>query len=237
MIFFRDFIKNHVLAYLIHKYYGVYYSPIDGRDMVPGASKIKQVVMEDGSLFNLTEVSRCILEQCYSEYNTQDISPDDVVLDLGAHVGGITIQLAWKCRHVYSVEPIFYRELEENIRINHLDNITVIKGSLGNTNTRKAITFNGVTGVPVPVYTFEQILKICNDKITFLKCDCEGAEEHIPLFYFDNIPKIEIETHRYLKNPNLDKIYAHLKFTRECSFTLSSENEEVIHARSKKGIK
>jgi FkbM family methyltransferase len=129
-----------------------------------------------------------------TEYRFEDIRPDDIVLDLGANVGGFAIRAAQKAKHVYAVEPLFYKELEENIARNGMgDKITVFRTAIGNGQTIK-LKYRDHESL-VETRSLKQIREMIPDKVTFLKVDIEGAEWGIFPADFCGIPRIEFEAH------------------------------------------
>ena len=60
-----------------------------------------------------------------------DLRSTDIVLDIGAHVGMITIRLAKTAKSVFAVEPLFTDELEGNVALNELHNVTMYEGNAG----------------------------------------------------------------------------------------------------------
>ncbi len=51
------------------------------------------------------------------EYRFDDIQKDDLVIDIGANVGGFCIRAARRSDHVLAVEPVLAEALRENIAI------------------------------------------------------------------------------------------------------------------------
>jgi len=64
-------------------------------------------------------------------YKFDDIHKDDIVIDIGANIGGFAIPASRLSHHVFAVEPILTKELIRNIELNNRD-ISVINGALGN---------------------------------------------------------------------------------------------------------
>lgn len=59
----------------------------------------------------------------YDEYGLADLEAGATVLDLGAHIGGVTVQMAMRGVRVYAYEPIpeNYALLVANVKANGLD--------------------------------------------------------------------------------------------------------------------
>lgn len=138
---------------------------------------------------NIAEISRSI-----NDYDTKDIRPSDIVLDIGANIGGFSLDICKKVHSVYAVEPLFIDKLNRNIELNNAKNINVIPCALGSGEID--ITYNGLSRKVIGL-SLGDIIKLCGDHIDFLKCDCEGAEWHIKLPEIMNIRRIEVEIHNF----------------------------------------
>jgi FkbM family methyltransferase len=164
----------------------------------------------------------CQLEpvmRVYREYQFEDIKPDDVVLDLGAHIGSFTIRAAAVCKHVFAVEPLFNEELQRNIELNGLKKkVTVCPFGLGDGRPIDIEFFGKKKGM-VRTHTLrvirDMIKKKYGEDITFLKIDVEGAEWLIYPEDLKGIRRIELEAHTgrntsFRENKELiDYIYEH----------------------------
>jgi FkbM family methyltransferase len=149
----------------------------------------------------------------YETYLKEDRSTPMVIFDVGAHVGIFTLKTAKKIRNrgiVVAIEPNphNYRRLQENIRLNGLDNIIVLNVALGEAsdivplwlpppteeNTGLAsIRFKvGNHSIPVIVKTLAEVMKELNiDAINLLKLDSEGAELAILKGLGENLRKTQ----------------------------------------------
>jgi len=130
-----------------------------------------------------------------TEYEFDDLGPDDIVLDLGANVGGFAIRAAQLAKHVYAVEPLFWKELKDNIlRNNMVDKITVIPRAIGYRDLVIDLQYRDHKA-KVSTLPLRTLLADIPEKVTFLKVDIEGAEWGIDPVEFDGIPRIEFEAH------------------------------------------
>jgi len=155
-------------------------------------SVVDKIITPEGLIFCPEDTD--ILYRILCEYRFDDLKPDDVVLDLGANVGGFTLRAAKICKHVYAVEPLFVKELEVNIARNNLqDKITIIPYGVG-FGEKININYQG-TEKMVQTYPLSRILKMIPEKITFMKCDIEGAEWCIEPDDLSGISRIEFEVH------------------------------------------
>ena len=137
-----------------------------------------------------------LVDQAINEYDYSDIRETDIVLDLGACVGGFSLEVHNKVNHVYAVEPIFCDELRANIELNQANNITVFKCALGEPNTTEHISFVG-RRIDVPCMSLSEIIELCGGHIDVLKTDCEGGEWHIKPHELKGIRRIEAEIHSF----------------------------------------
>tara|TARA_R110001592_G_scaffold5649_4_gene31078 strand:+ start:2351 stop:3049 length:699 start_codon:yes stop_codon:yes gene_type:complete len=164
------------------------------------------------------------------EYNTKniDFKPGDVVLDIGANVGGVSIMLAKKYPFLkiysYEAHPINFQNLQKNIKENNITNITpfnyavysvdnhLINISLCTTNTGATNSFIDIdkrdigqsSNIDVPTISLDTIIKNNNiENLKFLKMDCEGAEfeilESSKLINEISVENLGIEVHLFME--------------------------------------
>lgn len=140
------------------------------------------------------------------EYNTKSINfkPGDVVIDIGANVGSVSIMLAKKYPFLkiysYEAHPINFQNLQKNIKENNISNIKAFNNavfsednyfidiSLNVDNTGASNSFidpkeypdlyeKEYSSVQVPTISLDTIIRENNiQNIKLLKMDCEGAE-------------------------------------------------------------
>lgn len=140
------------------------------------------------------------------EYNTKNINfkPGDVVIDIGANVGSVSIMLAKKYPFLkiysYEAHPINFQNLQKNIKENNISNIKAFNNavfsednyfidiSLNIDNTGASNSFidpeeypdlyeKEYSSVQVPTISLDTIIRENNiQNIKLLKMDCEGAE-------------------------------------------------------------
>jgi FkbM family methyltransferase len=155
--------------------------------------QIRLLELDDGSKFPVHDIYDLVhFLWVREEYRFEDIQSEDIVIDLGANIGGFCIQSSKLSNHVFAVEPLFADKLRENIILNHVD-VTVIEAALGKGNPlelgyqdRKKI---------VQTIPFSQIKKMAGG-CDFLKCDCEGAEHLLTPEDLKGVRRIEMEVHR-----------------------------------------
>jgi len=129
--------------------------------------------------------------QVQSDYQFDDIKEEDIVIDIGANIGGFSIPASRVSKHVYAVEPITVEELRKNIAMNNR-NITVLETALGNGQPEE-IRWR-TQHKPVLTMTLSEIKKRCGG-CDFLKVDCEGGEWAIRPWELEGTRRIEMEVH------------------------------------------
>ena len=167
-----------------------------------------------GSIMDSIPLTEVWTYQIYNP-NEFDLHKEDIVVDIGAHIGTFSVYAASKSPQgcVYSYEPVVenFDFLKRNIKLNNLTNVIPInkgvfrsRGQVKVYSSSSLATYSvygkgkGTRYVKViglkDVFT-DNSLK----KIDFLKLDCEGAEYEIlfntPKEYIDKINKIVLEYH------------------------------------------
>jgi FkbM family methyltransferase len=162
----------------------------DENKFIIDSKYVSHLVMKNGDLFYLSEdvgSSNSVLE----EYKFDDIRKDDIVIDIGANIGGFSIPASRMSNHVYAVEPFMVKELRENISLNKRD-IQVIEGALGNGDIME-VKWEGVHK-QLKTMTLSDLKNYCGG-CDFLKVDCEGGEWFIKPDELKGIRRIEMEVH------------------------------------------
>ena len=156
----------------------------------------------DTRIFDVIEVDGCkfwVSDQICAAQRVKDnpwfgnIRDTDIVVDVGANIGLITIPLAKIAKKVYSVEPLFYKELEDNVRLNGLRNVEIIPFGIGK-GYSKVIEFSSKCAKS-PMITFGALKKQIGGQIDFLKMDGEGCEWEIEPSDLTGIRELRIEFH------------------------------------------
>lgn len=137
-----------------------------------------------------------LVDQAIHEYDYYDILETDIVLDIGACVGGFSLEVHKNVTHVYAVEPVFLGELYANIELNRASNITVLEYALGESDTTQHVSFVDKTD-DVPCKSLTEIIELCGGRVDVLKIDCEGGEWHIKAHELEGIRRIEAEIHSF----------------------------------------
>ncbi len=159
------------------------------------------------------------------EYKIKDIelNDGDVIVDIGANVGIVSIYLAKRFPNVkilaYEAHPHTYKNLLENIELNDVKNIVphnlavyskdsdTLNITLDIVNTGSSSCFKNDEGQiteTVSTISLDTIIKNNNiSNIRYLKIDCEGAEfdiiEGSKLIHEIPVQEIGIEIHSFMK--------------------------------------
>jgi len=147
--------------------------------------------------------ARLVVREVYKldVYECGEIEKDDVVVDVGAHVGAFTLMSARRARLVVAVEPYppNVKLLLANMRINRLENVIAVDAALGSYDgeaelyiaTKTALhTISAnrkrLDGAISPIYdrrlkvklrTLDSVVEELGiKKVSFIKVDVEGAE-------------------------------------------------------------
>jgi len=155
------------------------------------------------------------LERLYSIPNFE-ISSNDQIIDVGAHIGIFSIFASQLCKNgkVFSYEPAKpnFEILQENISQNNINNIIAENKAGSNLKGKMKFYFSdddfaahslydkGDNWDEVETLSLKDIFDENNiKKCDFLKMDCEGAEYdmlmNLPEEYFRKISKICLEYH------------------------------------------
>lgn len=139
--------------------------------------------------------SNASINDVFTEYKFNDIQPTDIVLDIGANVGGFSIFISKMVKQVYAVEPMLDKILVENIKLNNIENITVFAEALG--KGMLEIPWEGCKNRYIIGKSLQTFINLCGGHIDFLKIDCEGGEWSIKPDELKGIRRIEGEIHNF----------------------------------------
>jgi FkbM family methyltransferase len=155
------------------------------------------------------------------EYNLTTIKfrRNDVVIDVGANIGIVSLYLAKKHPdiHVIAIEPVptTFSHLQENIVLNRVGNLTAVNCAVtrdgrdlrmivhpghsgGSTGHIRGLTQPGHYNLTVQSRTLDAIFEeYVQDRCRLLKVDCEGAEYEIlsSARCLDRVDYLGIELH------------------------------------------
>jgi hypothetical protein len=193
---------------------------------IVAADGTKYVLRDGANVCNVPDVKR--------DYRFDDIRKEDIVLDIGANVGGFAIPASRMSDHVFAVEPFTLGELYENIMLNKAK-VTLIDGALGN-GTPQEIQWATITKI-IKTFTLAKLKEKCGGKVDFLKCDVEGFEWEIDPWSFEGIRRIELECHYFPKpypqpNPGL-LMYLEKHYHIETSDRDEEPDVKIVHAVAK----
>lgn len=152
----------------------------------------------------------------------EEVGKDDVVIDLGAHVGNATIELAHRARHVHAFEPNRDNFQELKAQTANYPNVTLHQKAVSDKNgsvklffeetKKKKKFFQGSTivqGKPnigyanaydVETVSIVDVIDAIGEDVALIKMDIEGAEyivleALIASGRIDRVGKIYVECH------------------------------------------
>lgn len=194
------------------------------------------IKVEDEISLNIVDVEssetmKHMIEQVFNqdEYNIRkmDFEDGDVVIDIGANVGSVSLYIAKKYPNVkiysYEAHPINYQNLIRNISHNNITNIVahnlavshtdgdLVNITLSPNNTgsssifKSAKTDNEFLNFNIETISLDTIISTNNiEKVKFLKIDCEGSEFDI-LENYKQVNSVEIvnmsvEIHTFMEH-------------------------------------
>jgi FkbM family methyltransferase len=194
----------------------LYYDP----DWVNVKLSNYDIVEVDGCRFHVTDQINAIQRVKGNDWFDR-IRPTDVVVDIGANIGAMTIPFAKVAKRVYAVEPLFFEDLESNIKLNGLNNTIVFHAGIGN-GEFKEISFSSKKAT-IHTITFGELKSIVGGHIDFLKMDGEGCEWDIEPPELKGIRELRIEFHISRNSTKRDRV----KY-REYLDWMKSEEYEVF---------
>lgn len=166
-------------------------------DMYPTPHEL--MIKLNGFWYNIDK-NLPMIDQCNDYTGLKHITKDDIVIDIGANIGGFSLPASKVAKKVIAIEPILADKLKENIKVNNIKNITVIEKGLGNGEVHEVSWMDQT--IKVQTTTLSDIIREYGG--TILKCDCEGGEWYIKPSELDQINHIDIEFHYWgMYNKNL----------------------------------
>jgi len=163
----------------------------DANKVVVGLGVIDYVVTKNGDKFSMSKLIDTVV-QAQKSYIFDDIRKDEIVIYIGASIGGFAIPASTKAKVVYAVEPLTPDLLKVNVALNNSKNIQVLDVALGDGKKRELKWFD--RNSIVQTKTLTEIKSLCGG-CGFLKIDCEGAEWDIREDELKGIRRIEMEVH------------------------------------------
>lgn len=215
--------------------------------------------LKNGLIFKLRSKNndRVIFNQIWltKTYTPKEfkIKEDDVVIDIGAHIGLFSILAAKSASRgkIYAFEPSEenFNLLKENIDLNKLSNLELINKAVAKESGARefalskddpaghAIPYEETNRRKVDVQTtsLDDFFEERNiNKVDFLKMDCEGAEYEI--FYscsdetLNKIDKISMEYHNVDTEKNVSRIKSFLEEKR-FKVLIKNKGDNMLYAK------
>ena len=154
---------------------------------------IESVVLNDGSIFRASDQCN-MLQKVVGNPWFEGIRDTDVAMDIGANIGAVAIPLAKVAKRVIAVEPLYHQELNDNLKINKINNTSIWPVALSELEDVK-VSFSTKSPQWVRGYTLSQMLYVAEEPVDFLKVDCEGGEWCIDPEEVAGIRELRFEFH------------------------------------------
>lgn len=172
-------------------------------------------------------VSKIIMRELVDTYQLDGFtaSDGDVILDIGAHVGIVSIYLAkrWPGARIYAFEPVSenYARMERNIKANAVTNVKAfqlaVSGNGRSLRLRGDLRLNsgGISAYAggngrvwkVASVTLRQIFTSLEiERCRLLKIDCEGAEYEILESAGELLKKVDYLAGEFHVNTRLERM-------------------------------
>jgi FkbM family methyltransferase len=124
------------------------------------------------------------------------IQPKTAVIEVGSHIGSLTVPISKLCHCVFSFEPqrTVFQLLNTNLRINNIDNVYTYMNPVGNENKMvilkeveygfpinsgaiklEQLQSNDTNGYPAPMVRLDDFIP-SDVKVSFIKVDAETME-------------------------------------------------------------
>lgn len=183
-----------------------------------------------------------VIDEVKHHYDFSGLTKNDVVLDIGANIGAVSIPLSKKVKWVYAIEPIFTDHLLKNIEMNNCKNITVIPYGLG-TKHFVNVTYENRTKM-ITCFSLSALIEMCDLEPTFIKMDCEGRASqksgewcitHQEIESLKSVWGLELEIHCYECEP-IDKFINMLQGFEHKTDKFQPQTETVFDLAIKKHL-
>ena len=127
----------------------------------------------------------------------ESLNKDSICLDIGSHIGFLTVYMAKNCKHVYSFEPqkINYDRLVKNVELNGLTNVTCYnvalhdkpaKMNINNIKKQSEVNYDNYQACSLSLFedlegdVEAKTLDCFNlSNVSFIKSDCEGNDINV----------------------------------------------------------
>lgn len=208
------------------------------------------IISVNGIKFNPIDVgSYIILTPGFEPWMFDYLKPKygDVFIDVGAHIGKYSLQVAEKVGKeglVIAIEPMpeCYEALEENILLNKFNNIiplncaawdkdSTLKLFIGDSTGTNSIKFNmGLGHLDVKARALDNLLEEMKvERVEWIKIDVEGSEYEVLRGLVKTLeehsPKLIVE----IKEPNKEKVLNMMKKLKYIIYPIDEPSKEYYY--------
>jgi len=172
------------------------------------------------------------------------INHEDVIVDVGAHIGLFALYVTQFCKHgrifCFEPDPENFKLLERNLNLNQIPNVLIFNMAVSRTSSKinlyknddesgHSIVLPSSNSIEVESITLDDFLhKFQITHCSLLKLDCEGAEyeiiESLSKVNFQIFQNIILEYHLLDSKPDL--ITNLIKNLENNSFSIVKNNAE-----------
>ncbi len=204
---------------------------MQNREHVIKNGDIELIINDLNTSETMVHMKEQVFEQDEYGLNNIKFNPGDVVIDIGANVGCVSLLLAKRYPDIkiyaYEAHPINYQNLLNNIKLNDIKNIipnnfivsnvdndtlkiTLNPHNTGSSSVFKTNDFDKNT-YDVKTISLDTIINSNNiENIKLLKIDCEGCEfnilENSKKIHELSVENIATEIHTFVKDGNVEKL-------------------------------
>jgi len=182
--------RHDLQAFINHRHYDPDIQKVPRRAFL---NEIKYLETDYGK-FHMCDQWQTLLDA--TDYDMSKVKLSDIVLVLGANIGGEAIKLARTATHVYAVEPVYADRMRKNIALNKLeDKITVLEYAVGLGSL--TIQYNSISK-QVQGKLLSELIELCGGHVDGLNCDIEGFEwDYLTSSHLKRMRWINIEVHDF----------------------------------------
>jgi FkbM family methyltransferase len=169
------------------------------------------------------------LPYAFTVWDSSDLRPSDIVIDIGAHIGGFALRAGRIAKRVLAVEPVLTQHLIDHIHFNNLEDVVLpLQAALGEQGNSITISYENRSN-KVPCYSLTELKKYAGG-CDFLKMNCEGGEYTIDPNELLGIRRLEIQFHKFGNYSRFHEFKEFLEKNYRVNYTIPPEPFIIIDA-------